>query len=375
MKDILVMGSAGMAGHQIALYLMEQGYNVTGFSLKKNPFVEGYIGDATNTQFVKKIITDGHYDYVINCIGILNQFAEENHAAAVQLNSYLPHYLAWLTRNMHTRIIHMSTDCVFSGKRGSYKKDDFCDGETFYDRSKALGELRDEKNITLRNSIVGPDMNENGIGLLNWFMKQQGQANGYTASIWTGQTTLQLAKTMEYVMENDVIGLYNAVPKESITKFELLKLFNHYLRSDSLYIIPIEGVHLDKSLIATPINGGKYVIPSYEIMVREMSEWISNHIELYKHYRFYTATESLTGGGYSTPLSVKWIKKRRSIIVKKPSMPRDVMGLKGVSCKDNIVKENEVCRFGSTDAKPLKAKLLQMEHIRDKVTGWEELCG
>ena len=296
MKDILVLGSAGMAGHQIALYLMEQGYNVTGFSLKKNPLVEGYVGDATDTQLVKKVITDGRYDYVINCIGILNQSAENDHVAAVLLNSYLPHYLAWLTRNMHTRIIHMSTDCVFSGKRGSYKKDDLCDGETFYDRSKALGELRDEKNITLRNSIVGPDINENGIGLLNWFMKQHGQINGYTASIWTGQTTLQLAKTMEYAMENDITGLYNAVPEESITKYELLNLFNHYLRNDSLNVIPTEGVHLDKSLIATPIDSGKYMVPSYKVMVREMAEWVFDHKELYRHYEFYPTTISDRGG-------------------------------------------------------------------------------
>ena len=83
----------------------------------------------------------------------------------------------------------MSTDCVFSGRRGGYTEKDFRDGETFYDRSKALGELEDDKNITLRNSIVGPDINPNGIGLFNWFMHQKDQVNGFSNTMWTGQTT------------------------------------------------------------------------------------------------------------------------------------------------------------------------------------------
>ena len=148
---------------------------------------------------------------------------------------------------------------------------------------KALGELEDNKNITLRNSIVGPDINENGIGLLNWFMKQTGTISGYTKAIWTGQTTLQLAKTMEAVMKNGVAGLYNAVPNESITKYELLKLFNHYLRGDRLTVQPVEGISLNKSLISTPFDFG-YQIPGYKTMVKEMAEWIFAHRDLYPHY-------------------------------------------------------------------------------------------
>lgn len=283
MKKVLVMGSAGMAGHQIALYLKEIGYSVTGFSLLKNPLIDGFVGDALNFDFVKKIIDDGNYDYVINCIGVLNQFAENNHANAVLLNSYLPHFLAYITKEAKTRIIHMSTDCVFSGKKGNYQKDDIRDGETFYDRTKALGELDDNKNTTLRNSIVGPDINESGIGLLNWFMKQSGEVNGYTDTVWTGQTTLQLAKTMDYVMRNEITGLYNSVPNDSITKYDLLKLFNHYLRNDEIIINAVNGVHLNKSLVSTPIDAD-YEIPTYKIMIREMAEWVINHKKLYPHY-------------------------------------------------------------------------------------------
>ena len=177
----------------------------------------------------------------------------------------------------------MSTDCVFSGKKGGYTETDFRDGETFYDRSKALGELEDQKNITLRNSIVGPDINSNGIGLMNWFMQQSGEIKGYTRAMWTGQTTLQLAKTMEIAAKEKVSGLYNTVPDHSISKYDLLRLFNHYLRNDSIKITPIEGVNLDKSLKRTCFDYN-FIIPDYEIMVRELAEWVKGHQELYPHY-------------------------------------------------------------------------------------------
>ena len=167
----LVLGCNGMAGHTISLYLKEQGHDVFGFDRRESKYINNATGDARDIDFVRNLIVDGKYDTVINCIGILNQFAEENMALASFLNSYFPHFLAEVTDGTDTQVIHMSTDCVFSGKRGEYTEDDFRDGETFYDRSKALGELEDGKNITLRNSIVGPDINPNGIGLMNWFMK------------------------------------------------------------------------------------------------------------------------------------------------------------------------------------------------------------
>ena len=112
----------------------------------------------------------------------------------------------------------MSTDCVFSGKRGQYTEEDERDGKTFYDRSKALGEIEDGKNLTLRQSIVGPDIKVNGIGLLNWFMQQNGEVNGFTKAMWTGQTTLQLAMTMEVAAKEKAHGLYNSV-RSNISKW------------------------------------------------------------------------------------------------------------------------------------------------------------
>lgn len=280
----LVLGCNGMAGHTIALYLKEQGHDVFGFDRIKSIYINSIAGNALDTNFLRKLILEGNFDSVINCIGILNQYTEQNKALASFLNSYFPHFLAETTAETKTQVIHMSTDCVFSGKRGGYTEDDFRDGETFYDRSKALGELEDNKNITLRNSIVGPDINPGGIGLLNWFMQADGEINGYTTAIWTGQTTLQLAKTMEIAAKERAHGLYNTVPEMSISKFDLLGLFNHYLRSDSVKINPVEGISADKSLKRTRY-GFSYLIPDYETMISEMAVWIKTHKQMYPHYK------------------------------------------------------------------------------------------
>lgn len=280
----LVCGCCGMAGHMISLYLKEQGHYVFGFDRRKSFLIDSVAGDACNKEFVKDLVLSGNYDTVINCIGILNQAAEDNKALATYLNAYFPHFLADITKDTNIQVIHMSTDCVFSGKKGQYTEYDFQDGETFYDRSKALGELNDHKNITLRGSIVGPDINPNGIGLMNWFMQQKGEINGYTKAMWTGQTTLQLAKTMEYAAKTRAHGLINSVPSTSISKCDLCGLFNKYLRNNEIKIHPIDGVNADKSLKRTNFEMN-YIIPDYEIMVKELSEWMNKHKELYPHYQ------------------------------------------------------------------------------------------
>ena len=112
----LILGASGMAGHVICIYLREQGHNVTGFSRKKVNFVESISGDVNDLEYLRGIIETGHFDAVINAVGILNQAAEENKASAVFLNGYLPHFLAKITEDIKTQIIHMSTDCVFSCK-------------------------------------------------------------------------------------------------------------------------------------------------------------------------------------------------------------------------------------------------------------------
>lgn len=278
----LVLGAGGMAGHMITHYLLEQGEEVEGLERRELSYCKTYNMDATHFDELQKIIEQNNYDIIINCIGLLNQNAEDNVDLAILLNSYLPHFLAKVTKNMKTRVFQMSTDCVFSGKRGHYTENDFPDGETFYDRTKALGELNDEKNLTFRNSIIGPDINENGIGLFNWFMNQEGTINGFEKSIWTGVTTLTLAKAMHKASYEGLTGLYNLVNNKVISKYELVSLFNKYTNKQ-LVINKVDGIVHDKSLFRTR-NDFNFEVPSYEQQVKEMIEWIDSHKHLYSLY-------------------------------------------------------------------------------------------
>lgn len=279
----LILGCNGMAGHLVTIYLKEKGHEVVGFARKQSGYVKTIVGDAFDTSLILESVTAGDFDVIVNCIGILNQFAENDKSAAVFLNAYLPHFLAKITSKTATRVFHISTDCVFSGKNGPYTESSLPDGVTFYDRSKALGEIIDDKNLTMRCSIVGPDIKRNGIGLLNWFMQQTSEVNGYTCAKWTGQTTLQLAKTIEAAASVKICGLINMVPESNISKYELLRLFNHYLRHDEVVIRPVQGIVADKTLIRTN-DDFNYKIPDYDVMLRDLAEWIKNHKSLYPHY-------------------------------------------------------------------------------------------
>lgn len=280
----LILGCNGMAGHVVSIYMRERGHDVTGLARRRSPFVETIVGDARDQGLLRGVINGGRYDSVINCIGILNQDAERNKADAVMMNSFLPHFLEEVTRGTATQVIHMSTDCVFSGDKGSYAEDGLRDGRTFYDRSKALGELENDKDVTLRNSVVGPDVDRGGIGLLNWFMMQEGEVRGYRGAIWTGVTSLELARIMEEAAARRACGLYNMVPDGSISKYELLCLFNRHIRRVPIGIIPDDGARVDKSLRRTRFEGLPRRVPDYEKMVCELGDWMRGHGELYPHY-------------------------------------------------------------------------------------------
>lgn len=272
-----------MAGHIITLFFKESGYDVTGFTRRPITYCKNILGDAMNPDDVKMAIYSDDFDVVINAIGVLNQNAEDHKSMAVMLNAYLPHFIADTLRDSKTKLIHMSTDCVFAGNTGPYYEDSFPDGKIFYDRSKAIGEVNDDKNLTFRNSIVGPDCNEEGGGLFNWFMKQNGAINGFTGAIWTGVTTLTLAKAMEQAIKENLTGLYNLVNNESINKFDLCRLFNKYFRNDEVAINPSDKLQLDKSLRCRRTDFS-FVIPSYEQQIKEMADWVNTHKEFYPHY-------------------------------------------------------------------------------------------
>ncbi len=283
MSRFLVLGASGMAGHVISIYLSEQGHDVVGFSRKPIDFVKNVNGDAYNDDFLQEVICSGNFDVVINAIGILNKDAESHKDKAVYLNGYFPHRLAALTENMNTRVFHMSTDCVFAGNTGPYTEGSLPDGRAFYDKSKAMGELQDSKNLTLRNSIIGPDINPKGIGLFNWFMKQEGSVSGFTRALWTGMTTLELAKAMEVAAQDGSIGLVNMVPEGNISKYELLCLFNKNLRYNGIEIRPSVEFILDKTLVRANLTSSFRPKPYYQ-QVAEMADWIRSHKNLYPHY-------------------------------------------------------------------------------------------
>ena len=273
-----------MAGHLITTYLRERGHEVYGLSRRKIfPHVD-IILDVTNRTELAKIIRGGNFTCVVNCVGILNRAAEDNKTLAIRLNSELPHFLAEMTAPLSTKIIQLGTDCIFSGKRGGYREDDFPDGKTFYDRTKALGELVDEKNITFRNSIIGGDLERDGIGLLNWFLQQSGEVNGYTKSVWSGVTTLFLAQMIERAAIENLHGLYQLTNNTPITKHDLLKLFAKVFRKE-IKISPVEGIAADKTLINTKTFG---LAPPYEKMLLDLRDWMIRHENFYPHYRLVT---------------------------------------------------------------------------------------
>ena len=278
----LVLGAGGMAGHIITNYLIEQGEEVEGLEIRNLSYCKTHIMNATHFDDLKALIHVGKYDYIINCIGLLNQACDEYLGLAILLNSYLPHFLVEITKEISTRVIQMSTDCVFSGKRGHYTELDNPDGETFYDKTKALGEINDNKNLTFRNSIIGPDTNKDGIGLFNWFMKQNGKINGFEKSLWTGVTTLTLAKAMHKASYDNLTGLYNLVNNEVTNKYQLCNMFNKYM-DKGLTVNKVDGINHDKSLYRTR-NDFDFIVPTYEQQIHEMSEWINSHKELYPHY-------------------------------------------------------------------------------------------
>ncbi len=282
MIKYLILGSTGMAGHMITIFLLEKGHDVTAYSRRPFNYCKNILDDAFHIDKLKEIITKGNYDVIVNCLGILNNNAQENQAKAVFINSYIPHMIADFTKYMKTKIIHLSTDCVFSGNTGSYTENSFKDGKLFYDVSKSLGEIINNKDLTFRNSIIGPDINENGIGLFNWFVKQNGEILGYKNSYWNGITTLELAKAIEIASMENLTGLYQLTPNKNIDKYHLLQLFLKYFHTP-VTILPYENQYINKTLVTTR-KDFDFQIQDYEIMMDELKCWIKNHQELYPHY-------------------------------------------------------------------------------------------
>ncbi len=280
MKRVAVLGGTGMAGHVVATYLEEQGYDVFITSRSASTGLKSQPIDATDFPALEQWLRGVKPDVVVNCIGILQKQADAQPHLAIQINAYLPRWMENMFRNTDTRIIHLSTDCVFSGRRGGYAEKDDPDGNSIYDRSKALGEINNDKDLTFRMSIIGPDRNEQGTGLFHWFMGQTGEISGYSHAIWNGVTTIHLARAIDSAIQQNLTGLYHLVCKEPIDKYHLLQLFKKAFPKNNIHVIPFDGYVVDKSLVNTRTDFA-FNVELYPKQVREMYDWIHAHRSLY----------------------------------------------------------------------------------------------
>lgn len=281
---IAVLGSTGMAGHMVSLYLEEAGHMVYRASRSERNTLTSRTVDAADPAALRAWLEEVRPDGVVNCIGLLQRACEARPDRAVLLNAYIPHYLESLFSQERTKVIHLSTDCVFSGSKGGYAENALPDGRTMYDRSKALGELNNRKDLTLRMSIIGPDTDPGGTGLLNWFMAQKGELQGYSKTLWNGVTTLELAKAVEWALRTEVAGLYHLVPAVAMDKYSLLRLFQQTFQKEDVQISRIDGPQLDKTLVNTRTDFG-FQVGSYPAQLEELKQWMQAHRELYPHYR------------------------------------------------------------------------------------------
>jgi dTDP-4-dehydrorhamnose reductase len=282
-KKLLVLGSTGMLGHQVVNYFLNfSEYEVFDMAYRTKLRDETIILDVTNKDLLEKIIKEIKPNFIINCIGVLIGGTNNNIANAICINAYLPHQLKNIAKDIDAKLVNISTDCVFSGEKGNYIESDERDGKDTYAKTKVLGEIIDDTNVTLRTSIIGLELKTNGEGLFHWFMNQSGTINGFTKAIWSGVTTIELAKAVKWAIENKVTGLYHITNGKSINKNDLLNLFKKYTKKE-IKIIPVDGKEVDKSFMDTrkEIN---YVLPDYDVMVKDMVEEINNN-NLYNQYQ------------------------------------------------------------------------------------------
>ncbi|MGX6442328.1 dTDP-4-dehydrorhamnose reductase family protein [Neobacillus sp. K501] len=270
---ILVLGGNGMAGHIIAQYFKNCS-TYTVFSTSRDSSIpDTFLLDVRDQRMLEEIIDSIKPDVVINCVGILNEQASQNPLSALLVNSLLPHTLAKLMDRYGGRLIHISTDCVFSGIKGDYAENDPLDGQTVYAKTKSLGEVIGSNHLTIRTSIVGPEIRGNGIGLMNWFMQQNGEIKGYVNVFWNGVTTLELAKAIHKMIEQNITGLYHLTAPQKISKYELLELFKIVFKKEDVVITPDETIKSDKTLKNTR-KDFIYHVPVYKQMLVELRDWL-----------------------------------------------------------------------------------------------------
>ena len=281
MNKVLLLGSHGMAGHMIYKYLFNKGYEIV--TAARNS--ANIILDAEDTKNVERMFdaTGDYYDYVINCIGWLYPDSIKYPHKAALLNSWLPKYIEYKLKDTHTKFIHISTDCVFDGLVGNYTERATPSETNAYGRSKALGEVINDKDITFRLSIIGPEL-KNGSGLLNWVLNnKEDTLTGWYYSWWNGITTLQLAKVIDQYMQNpNVTGLYHICTRTPINKYDLLCTINEVFELNKTIVKTTGPKYTNKVLIDTR-NEMDFKIPDYITQLTELKEYMRESNEVYIH--------------------------------------------------------------------------------------------
>jgi dTDP-4-dehydrorhamnose reductase len=262
---ITVVGSGGMAGHMIADYLRRSGHAVTAVNRTQLDI---------ERQSVDSFFDSLDADFVVNAVGLLVKDCLDRPDRAAKINAWWPQHCAHRLQNTNTRLIHLSTDCVFDGAQGNYVESDAHTEINAYGRSKSLGEVNNAKDITFRMSIIGPEL-KNGTGLLHWVLTNtQTQLPGWSNAWWNGITTLQLAKCIDqYMSDPKISGVYHLVSNHNqINKFDLLCKINTVYELGKTIVETQGPKTLNKVLVDTrqQIDFG---IPDYDTMLAELKNY------------------------------------------------------------------------------------------------------
>lgn len=280
-KKLLLLGATGMAGHVAYYYLNATGkYEITNVVFRNKLTVDSLVLDITDKPATEKLIRDVQPDIILNCVGVLIKSSQLHPDNAIYINAYFPHLLERLAAEVNAKLIHISTDCVFSGKKGNYAETDERDADDTYGKSKGLGEVINNKDLTIRTSIIGPELKKNGEGLFHWFMHQKGEINGYTEVFWSGVTTLELAKVIDMTIDQNVTGLVHLTNGDKISKYNLLLIFKEIWNKIEVTVRPFNGKKVDKSLMKS--ERLKYIVPLYQEMLEEQYKWMQSNNDLYQ---------------------------------------------------------------------------------------------
>lgn len=241
----------------------------TLFKSKEKNIIEGI--DALSPDGACKAIEKIKPNIVINCIGIVKQLKEaQDPILSISINALFPHLVAEKCAEKKARLIHISTDCVFSGKKGLYRETDIADADDLYGRTKYLGEVNSPNCLTVRTSLIGRELREKK-SLLEWFLAQKGQVRGYKKAVFSGLTTYALTQIIKEIILKypELNGIYH-IAGGPINKYELLTRLKDIYKKD-IEIIPDETVKVDRSLDASKFRDNTSIkIPSWDEMLEDL---------------------------------------------------------------------------------------------------------